>query len=154
MLLKLLLRSSKLGHLSLVRRRNDTLVLLLLEHLLLLVLLFLQGLTDHVNVILGGRIVNKVNARLTRHFYRSLRLRLLHLLHLLLTIVGLSNLWRHRTLLVWHVLHVGVQAQSLGSGSQSSQLLLQLLLTLGKEHASELHLLKDTGVHFLGLVID
>jgi hypothetical protein len=153
-LLKLLLRSSKLGHLSLVRRRKDALLLLLLllEHLLLLLLL--QRLANHISITLNGGIVEEVNARLTRYFHRALHLGLLHLLHLLLTIVGLSNLWRHGTLLIWHVLHVGVQAQTLRGGCEGSQLLLQLLLTLGKEHARQLHLLEHIWVHFFGLIVD
>lgn len=101
---------------------------------------------DSVLVLAGHRVVHKVETRLTRHLDGRLLSALLLLL-LLLTI-GV-NLRGHGLLELVEV--QALQLSSAGSSRDSGELLLELLLALSEEQASELELLHHIGVH-LGLL--
>ena len=99
---------------------------------------------DSVLVLAGHRVVHKVETRLTRH----LDGRLLSALLLLLLTIGV-NLRGHGLLELVEV--QALQLSSAGSSRDSGELLLELLLALSEEQASELELLHHIGVH-LGLL--
>lgn len=100
---------------------------------------------DSVLVLAGHRVVHKVETRLTRHLDGRL---LSALLLLLLLTIGV-NLRGHGLLELVEV--QALQLSSAGSSRDSGELLLELLLALSEEQASELELLHHIGVH-LGLL--
>jgi hypothetical protein len=132
--------------------------------------LLLDARVDNVLIALGGRVVDKVDARLDLDGSLSLSLGLLLLLLLLelllLQLVKLLLLGIHgllslslslRVLLGLRVLSTSVVGllllRSLRLDGQSSKLLLEFLLTLSQEKARHLELLESVLVHALGRVV-
>ena len=132
--------------------------------------LLLDARVDNVLIALGGRVVDKVDARLNLDGSLSLSLGQLLLLLLLklllLQLVQLLLLGVHgllslslslRVLLGLRVLSTSVAGllvlRSLRLDGQSSKLLLEFLLTLSQEKARHLELLESVLVHALGRVI-
>jgi hypothetical protein len=132
--------------------------------------LLLDAGVDNVLIALGGRVVDKIDARLNLDGSLSLSLGLLLLLLLLelllLQLVQLLLLGVHgllslslslRVLLGLRVLSTSVAGllvlRSLRLDGQSSKLLLEFLLTLSQEKARHLELLESVLVHALGRVV-